>query len=338
MTIKFEGLRPAFRASLLAGALAVVLPTALGLAQTANAPSDWEKAAGGKREFEVASVRENRTGGSSHSNFSLDSGNAYFIIDKNDKLTPNGTLFSAQNQTLMRYVVFAYKLGGTQELALRFNYYEGLKMQVPEWVNQVHYDIEARAPGGASKDQMRVMMQSLLADRFKLAAHWETREAPVFALVAARPGMLGPQLRPHPASDDCTTTTFREDSGKAMPAVTSLSALPIPCGEIAHLPASSQGSHRFGGRDVTLAMLAQSMPAQTGLVTLPRPVIDHTGLGGGFDFWMEWTPEDTSEVDNHESGGTFRDALKNQLGLKLQPQKGPVEVLVIDHIERPSEN
>ena len=67
-------------------------------------------------------------------------------------------------------------------------------------------------------------------------------------------------------------------------------------------------------------------------------VIDRTGLGEGFDFWMEWVPEDTSEIDNHESGGTFREALKNQLGLKLDPQKGPVEVLVIDHVEQPSAN
>lgn len=80
------------------------------------------------------------------------------------------------------------------------------------------------------------------------------------------------------------------------------------------------------------------MPAQTGLVTTPRPVIDKTGLTGGFDFWIEWTPEDTSEVDNRESGGTFREALKNQLGLKLEPEKGAVEVLVIDHAEQPSEN
>jgi uncharacterized protein (TIGR03435 family) len=104
------------------------------------------------------------------------------------------------------------------------------------------------------------------------------------------------------------------------------------------LPASAPGAHRFGGRDVTLAMLATSMPAQTGLAVVPRPVVDKTGLDGGYDFWMDWTPEDTSEVNNSESGGTFREALKNQLGLKLEPANGPVEVLVIDHVERPSEN
>jgi uncharacterized protein (TIGR03435 family) len=84
--------------------------------------------------------------------------------------------------------------------------------------------------------------------------------------------------------------------------------------------------------------MGTSMPTQTGLLTLPRPVVDETGLQGGYDFWMEWTYEDTSEVDNAETGGTFREALKNQLGLKLEPKKGPVQVLVIDHVERPTAN
>jgi uncharacterized protein (TIGR03435 family) len=297
--------------------------------------SDWEKVAGGKLEFDVASVRQDTSEGRSYSNFSLDNGNAYWVVDANDKLAPSGTLFSAKNQTLMRYIVFAYKLSGNQELALRFDYYKGLELHTPGWVKSDRYDIEARAAGPATKDQMRLMLQSLLAERFKLAVHWETREAPVFGLVLATPGKPGPQLRPHPAGDDCAKTQFPESNGAGVP---SLSALPIPCGEIAHLSPSAPGAHRFGGRNVPLPQLATSIPMQTGLVTVPRPVIDRTGLGEGFDFWMEWVPEDTSEIDNHESGGTFREALKNQLGLKLDPQKGPVEVLVIDHVEQPSAN
>jgi uncharacterized protein (TIGR03435 family) len=205
-------------------------------------------------------------------------------------------------------------------------------------VNQDRYDIEARTPGAATKDQTRLMMQGLLAERFKLAVHWETREAPVFALVLDKPGELGPQLRQHPAGDDCSTTAFPENSEKNAPAAPSLASIPIPCGLIAHLPASAPGENHFGGRNVKLASLAESMPTQTGLITLPRPVIDRSGLTGGFDFTLEWTPEDTSPVDNHETGGTFREALKEQLGLKLEPQKGPVEVLVIDHVEQPSQN
>ena len=301
---------------------------------------DWEKAAGGEQSFDVASVREDKSDGRQSSNFALDSGNAWFTIDKNDALAPTGSLLSATYQTLMRYIVFAYKLSGTQELALRFDYYSGLRLHVPDWVKNDRYDIEARASGPATKDQMRLMMQSLLADRFKLAVHWETREVPVFALVSDKPEKLGPQLQPHPMNDDCTATAFPKGAANetaGLPAV-SLAALPIPCGMIAHLPANAPGSHRIGGRNATLAMLASSLPMQTGLVTLPRPVIDSTGLKGGYDFWLEWTPEDTSEVDNHESGGTFREALKTQLGLKLEPEKGPVQVLVIDHVEPPSPN
>ncbi|HUA97344.1 MAG TPA: TIGR03435 family protein [Terracidiphilus sp.] len=303
-----------------------------------SAAAAWEQAAGGKQEFEVASVREDKASGRSSSNFSLDNGNAYFAIGKGDVMAPRGTLFMAKNLPLLRYVIFAYKLDGTQELALRFDFWQGLEERVPAWVKNDRFDIDARAPGDATKDQMRMMMQSLLAERFKLAVSWETREVPVYAMVLEKPGNLGPQLVQHPSSDNCAATALPDAPGKSVPAAQPASPLPIPCGMIAHLPPDAPGAHRFGGRDVTLAMLAESLPPQTGLVTLPRPVIDKTGLTGKFDFSMEWTPEDTSEVDNHESGGTFREALKKQLGLKLEPQKGPVEVLVIDHVEQPSPN
>ena len=298
----------------------------------------WENAAGGKQAFEVASVRADKSGDRSYSNFSLDNGNTYLTISKDDAMTPRGTLFMASHLPLFRYIIFAYKLSGTQELALRFDFWQGLDEHVPALVRNGEFDIEARAPYPATKDQMRMMMQSLLAERFKLAVSWQTREVPVYAMVLLKPGKLGPQLQPHPASDNCATTVFPAASGKGVPAAQPTATLPIPCGEIAHLPTSAPGAHRIGGRDITLAMLAESLPTQTGLVTLPRPVLDGTGLKGGFDFSMEWTPEDTSFVDNHESGGTFREALKKELGLKLQPEKGPVEILVVDHVEPPSPN
>jgi uncharacterized protein (TIGR03435 family) len=300
---------------------------------------DWEKAAGGKQQFDAASVREDKASGPSRSNVDLSGGgNAYWVISKNELPGPDGSLLSAKNQTLVRYIVFAYRLNGVQELALRFDYFRGVELHVPDWVRHDQFDIEARAPANATKNQMRLMMQSLLADRFKLVVHWETRQAPVFALVEDKPGQLGPQLEPHPASDDCANATVPDQASQTAGSGQQLGALPIPCGMIAHLPPSATSAHRFGGRDVPLAMLAESMPTQTGMATVPRPVIDRTGRSGEYNFWMEWTPEDTSEVNNGETGGTFREALKNQLGLKLQPQNGPVEVLVIDHVEQPSPN
>jgi uncharacterized protein (TIGR03435 family) len=101
---------------------------------------------------------------------------------------------------------------------------------------------------------------------------------------------------------------------------------------------------RFGGRDVTLDLLASSLPTQTGMATVSRPVVNETGLTGTFDFSLEWMPEmsgpqaDGAAAQPEESGPTFGEALREQLGLKLKPEKGSVEILVIDHVEHPSEN
>jgi uncharacterized protein (TIGR03435 family) len=185
-----------------------------------------------------------------------------------------------------------------------------------------------------------MMMQGLLAERFKLQVHWETQQAPVFALVEVTQGKLGPQMEADAASDDCGKSPVPEQASETTSGKLQLEALPIPCGMIAHLPTSgAPGAHRFGGHDVPLKMLADSMPTQTGMATLRRPVVDETGLKGGYNFWIEWTPEDTrNDPENGETGGTFREALKNQLGLKLEAKTGPVEVLVIDHVEQPGEN
>lgn len=323
-------------------------------ARAQSVEQDWEKAAGGKQQFEVASVRENKLGGSSNSNFMLDgNGNTYWVIKQGDKAAPEGSLFRAINQPLLRYIIFAYKLSGTEELPLRLQFWAGLGMNVPEWVKHTRFDIEARAPGVATKDQMRLMMQSLLADRFKLAVHRETRQAPVFAMTLERPGTLGPQLHAHPASDTCSTTVFphaasvdAEKSGVQKSAANTgeSQTLPIPCGMIARLPSTVPGRHRIGGRNVTLAMMAESLPAQTGLATFPRPVIDRTGLNGTFDFTLEWTQAMAGDMavgpnaQGEARGPSMAQALKQQLGIKLESTKGPVELLVIDHVEMPTTN
>jgi uncharacterized protein (TIGR03435 family) len=326
------------------------LAIAFGLSMPVRAQGpvqDWEKAAGGRQEFDVASVRQDKTDAPSRSNFSLDNGNAWFTVSQKDKLAPNGTLFSSSGFPLLRYVTFAYKLSGTEELALRMDYWAGLELHVPDWVRNDRYDIEARTAEPATKDEMRLMMQSLLAERFGLKVHREARDVPVFGLALATPGMPGRQLKPHPANDDCATTALPENSdskasgaAQEMHAAKPNAALPIPCGMIARLPVSGQGARRFGGRNVTMKMLAESMPFQTGLATLDRPLIDKTGLSGGFDFSIEWTPPEEmgQPGDVGSFGAPFREALRKQLGLKLEPQKAPVEVLVIDHVEQPSAN
>ena len=334
-----------------------LLAAYLGISVRAqSAQQGWEQAAGGKQQFEVASVRENKAGSGSDSNFTLDgNGNAYWVMDAETVTAPRGNLFRATNTTPIRFIIFAYKLNGTEELALRLPFWAGLRVNVPAWVTQSRYDIEARAPGAATKDQMRLMMQSLLADRFKLAVHRETRQAPVFAITLDKPGTLGPQLRPHPASDTCATTVYPKAAEAGADAANNRAPasatdtnknqpLPIPCGMIARLPPSAPARHRIGGRNVTLTMLAESLPAQTGLATFPKPVIDRTGLSGTFDFSLEWTQAVGDDIavgpnaQGEEPGPPIAQAIKQQLGLRLESSKGPVELLVIDHVEQPAAN
>jgi uncharacterized protein (TIGR03435 family) len=301
---------------------------------------------GAKLEFDVASVRQNKSGEAPSSTVSLDNGNVYSTVKKGDVFTPRGSYFAATNQPLWHYVAFAYNLSGTQELALRFNYFAGLSSKVPAWVtgsfdtSADRFDISARSDGRPTKDQMRLMMQALLADRFKLMVHRETRQAPVFALVPAKPGQTGAELVPHPASDTCAVEPAIEgadDSGPNVPTPKSvLGELPRVCGVIAHLPTIATGHIRFGGRGVTLSLLASSLPTMTGMATIPRPVIDETGLSGPFDFTLDWVPEFNAPPD--ASGPNFREGLKDQLGLKLVQQQGPVDILVIDRVEHPSAN
>lgn len=296
-------------------------------------------------EFDVASVRQNKSDDRPSSTFSLDNGNVYSTVNKGDVFTPRGSYFAATNQPLWHYIAFAYNLSGTQELALRFNYFAGLSSKAPTWVtggfevSADRFDITARSDGRPNKDQMRLMMQALLADRFKLMVHRETRQAPIFALVLTKPGRTGAGLVPHSPSDSCAVEPVVEadDSTSNVPERSStLGELPRVCGVIAHLPTNAVGHIRFGGRGVMLSLLASSLPTMTGMAMIPRPVIDETGLTGRFDFTLDWVQE--FDAPSNASGPNFREGLKEQLGLKLEPRQGPVDILVIDRVEHPSAN
>jgi uncharacterized protein (TIGR03435 family) len=283
------------------------------LAQTAVTTSK-------KLEFEVASVRQNKTDDKPTSSFSLDNGNVYATVSKDDVFTPPGGLFSATNQPLWRYISFAYNLSGTQELTMRFGYFSGLPSKLPTWVvggfdvQADKFDITARSAGRPTKNEMRKMMQNLLADRFGLVAHFEMREAPVFAMVLQKDGRLGPDLKPHAESDTCEAV----------------------CGVLGRLAPSAPGMVRIGGRGISLALFATSLPTQTGMAVVGRPVIDRTGLSGTYDLTLEWAGMLNGQPN--PDGPTFEKALREQLGLKFVSDKGPVEVLVVDHVERPGAN
>ena len=131
-------------------------------AQSTDVP-DWQTTAGGKMAFEVASVKPTKT--FRPSLFDISTGNA---------VAPGGRFFGVF--PLFMYITFAYKLQQTDEQR------NAMLAALPKWANTDEFEIEARAAGNATKDQMRLMMQSLLADRFKLAVHFETREVPVLVL------------------------------------------------------------------------------------------------------------------------------------------------------------
>lgn len=292
-----------------------------------------------KPEFDVASVRRNKSSNDeARTNFPLDNGNIYRTPKKGDDAQSSAGYLSARNLPMWRYISFAYKLSGTQELALRFSMFSGLSSKAPKWVTggfdvgADRFDILARASGHPTKDDIRLMMQSLLADRFQMAAHFETREAPVLAMVLAKPGKLGPALKVHPVNDSCA------EGGDAASAknVKSSEDKPEVCGVLGRLPPSGPGMVRISGRGISLALLANSLPTQTGLAIVGRPVIDRTGLSGLYDLTLEWAGMLNGQPN--PEGPSFEAALREQLGLKLQSDKGPVEILVIDHIEHPSEN
>ena len=319
-----------------------LLAAAAALAQN-QVPTQTQTAAA-RPAFEVASVRPSRPGSTAHTNVPLDAGYVYGSISPDDARSAAGGYLIVTHQPLWRYIVFAYKLSATQEMSLRFSIYPGVpKSGAPLWVtgsfeaSAAAYDIEARAPADTSIDGLRLMMQTLLADRLRLVVHTETADAPVFTLVLARPGITGPSLRSHPTSDACSTPPSSQPAAPApSPAVMS-SNLPPLCGVIAHVPNSAPGQH-FGGRAVPLTLLATTVPTMTGLAAMPRPVVDQTGLAGLYDFTLNWIHDPSGDDAIADNIANFRDALKSQLGLELKNSHAPMTILIVDHIERPSEN
>jgi bla regulator protein blaR1 len=290
---------------------------------------EWQKAAGGQMSFDVASLKQAPPSASD------ETANTNIPLGPQEMFEPTGGLLSAKDFPLWQYIIFAYRLSPRQV--------QDARSQLPKWAINNRYDIEARASGNPTKDQFRLMMQALLAERFKLALHYETRQLPVYALVLNRPGKLGPQFQPHPDDVPCSTK-FAPDDG---PGPTVAGGFPETCGVIVDVQPSAPGRFRTGARNMALPMIADSLLAMWNFGNpgdFAKPILDRTGLAGKFDFVLEWSPQlngplpPGSTFQPDESGPTFLQALKEQLGLKLVPQTGPVDVLVIDHVEEPSAN
>jgi uncharacterized protein (TIGR03435 family) len=168
------------------GAVALGSPVLVGtlnvLVMRAQDVADWQTAAGGKMAFDAASVKPST--GLLFPDFPLNSNNA----------KPPGNSLSAAFP-LETFISFAYKLNAAELRTAEAHW--------PAWVRSDRFTIMARAEGNPSKDQMRLMMQSLLSDRFRLAVHFETEEVPNYAMTFVKAGTTGPKLRPHSAGPPC---------------------------------------------------------------------------------------------------------------------------------------
>jgi len=262
-------------------------------------------------KFEVASVKQNRTGANT---VMLGGG-------------PGGR-YNASNVPLRLLIRSAYQIQDSQLVG------------GPDWINTDRFDIVAKAeteppptpPGQVGP--MQLMVRALLVDRFRLVVHREMREMPIFALVLAREDKrLGPQLKV--SSVDCSPAGRRGLPPAAPPGPNERP----PCGM-----RMAPGSILSGG--TALSQLATTLSNSVG-----RTVVDKTGLTDRFDIDLKWTPDGMAAGGGlgipggapppppaDTSGPSIYAALQEQLGLKLESQRGPVEVLVIDSVEHPTEN
>ena len=183
---------------------------------------------------------------------------------------------------------------------------------LPGWASKEHFDVEAKvseedAPAfkKLTEEQRSAMFRSLMEDRFKLKAHAETRELPIYALVVAKGGV---KMTPTKEAD-AKNENYRGWGFNSKGAVVTAD---------------------FKGCEVQ--MLADELTQQ-----LSRTVVDRTGLTGKYDFKLDWTSEEATDAAALTVPGLFT-AIQQQLGLKLDAQKGPVEGLVVDHVEEPSAN
>lgn len=191
----------------------------------------------------------------------------------------------------------------------------------PAWINQKRFDIQAKYDVSQfphlTPDQRTAMLQSLLADRFKLVVHHQPREFPLYALVVAKGGSKLQESKPedihHNGLDGrpvCLVARNETRNGRALLQL----------------------------KGCTATDLAQILSGRVRL-EYGRAVVDQTGLKGRYSLTLQWTPEDAPATPQQDySGPSFFTAVKEQLGLELKPTKGPLDTIVIDHVEMPSEN
>lgn len=236
---------------------------------------------------------------------------------------PSGRL-TAAGATLRSLVLRAWALHDSQ------------LVNAPDWIASERFDIEARVtpppPGGP--DALMPMLRTLLVERFGLRMREETRELPAYLLVhASQDRRLGPQIRPTQA--DCSTPSgLTEEQIRA----TARDGWP-PCGMVFVVSYTTGGADgvvrmRFRRSGTTMRDFAPTLQS-----ALERPVLDRTGLAGRFDVEYSYTPRPNNPSNPLGENVPFLGAaLEEQLGLKVESARAPVPVLVVERVERPSEN
>jgi uncharacterized protein (TIGR03435 family) len=195
----------------------------------------------------------------------------------------------------------------------------------PSWIGDDRFDVNARADGEPTPAEILLMLRALLADRFKLAVHTEPREMAIYALVLARGDRrLGPKLVASDPKCAAEAKTYFPKPG-----------FPVPCGDF------RMGAREVTARGVSMASLGKMLSGRAG-----RPVVDRTGLEGVFDLEMKWAteagllpgPPDRAGANDpaFTDGASIFTALQEQLGLRLDATRGPVDVIVVDRIEPPT--
>jgi len=225
----------------------------------------------------------------------------------------------------------------------------------PDWIDSEKYDIQAKIDDPVVIDWLQKlateernlvrqrMLQALLADRFKLTVQHDSKELPVYLLIV---GKNGPKFRESKSSDPPQTETKGPDASRTpdgppifivgpdgKPRVNPAS---IPKGTT-QMSFGSDGMLHLTGPNTTIPKLVGTLTAQ-----LHRPVLDKTGLVGNYDIELKWVPDQMpirgSSTDSDVSGPTLQKAVEDQLGLKLESGKAPIEIIAISHVERPSKN
>jgi uncharacterized protein (TIGR03435 family) len=292
-----------------------------GAALRAQAPGQPPAAAPANAAFDVVSVKPHPA----------DGGPNLIMM----QVQPGGR-YTATNVTPLLLMRNAYQLQGFQLVG------------APDWASKEHFDISAKAAGdiagplqpGTAPSALQLMMRGLLADRFKLKAHHETRDQPVYALVLARSdGKLGPKLKP--SATDCAAEMAAARARGGPPPAMPAFGEPMKCG-------MRMGPGNLSAGSVSMAQLLGTLA-----MMVNRTVVDHTGLTGNYDLELSYTPDQLTQrpegapagqpttvngVAIDPNGPSIFTALQEQLGLKLDSTRGPVEVLVIDSIERPTED